>query len=950
MKSLQPLADHWPQIDALLDEALALPREQRADWLAQLSGPHAALRDTVARLLDAEAAAETDDFMQAPPPVRLPPSAGHPDDGEPTAGDRVGPYRLIEPLGRGGMGVVWLAERADGALQRQVALKLPRLAWRRTVAERLARERDILATLDHPHIARLLDAGADAAGRPFIALERVQGQRIDEHCRTRALPLRARLELLLQVAAAVAHAHAKLVVHRDLKPGNILVTPEGQVRLLDFGIAKLLEGELTQETALTRQAGAALTPDYASPEQIRGEPLSTASDIYSLAVVAYEVLAGVRPYRLKRGTAAELEEAIASAEPPLASSAAADPAAKKGLRGDLDAILNRALKKAPEARYASVDALAEDWRRHLRGDAVLARPDGWRYRSTRFLRRHWVPASASAAVVMALAAGTTVALWQAQRAREQAADARAEAEAKTVFGEFMFGSFSRIAADPALATDAAREAIARAVAREAEKAEKGNKTNAKALAEIYGNASAMSNYLQRPLDTQAYAAKELQALRDAKATPRAIAQAHRQLALAHYRLGQVAPALQQLGQAVGVLQGDGSEGARVERARALRSQSIYRLLLGEAKAARDAAEAARRELEPDLRRRSHFHGAATIELARALHVLGEDTRAWQLLAEVEADYRAIANLAETEWAGLEFARAALWVGLGHHAQAEAAWARSGELYARQFGRSGSNAAGLAFHRARALAQLGRFEAARATASGAAAMLTTSPEPLLQERGRAVALELAVSAGDLPHARELAEAAVTAQLPAQRLVALHALTRLHLASGQLDAARRALGDAAAVVRDRFGSAARPQQEWLLLAAEVDLAGGRPSAVHTTLAPLPAPAADTQDWTLWRAADLRAAAALAQGQTAAALAWFESPLAHLGRPVHGAPVDDSRRSAVQEVQARLAFGEALLAAGRRAEAGPQFDRAVERVQEQHAALPLRLRVQAAAVAAR
>ena len=451
MNALSNLAPRWPEVSALLDEALALPLAQRAAYCERLGSDQAELRDTVRRLLEAAVQIETGDFLQTLPRLRATADAF-----DAAQGDLIGPYRLIRQLGQGGMGAVWLAERSDGSLKRRVALKLPHIAWSGALSERLARERDILASLDHPNIARLYDAGVDRQGRPYLAMEHVEGRAIDLYCREQALPLRARLELLLQVCAAVAHAHSRLVVHRDLKPSNILVTAEAQVRLLDFGIAKLMEGDRAEETALTQHSGRALTLDYASPEQIRGEPLSTASDVYSLAVVAYELLAGARPYRLKRGSAAELEEAIAGADPPRASDAAAEPAMKKQLRGDLDAILNKALRKQPHQRYATMVALADDIGRHLSQRPVVAQPDALAYRARKFVLRHRIETAIAAALVIALlggayaqvvitvalAAGSGVALWQARSARKQATLAREQAARAEEVKKFVLSIFT----------------------------------------------------------------------------------------------------------------------------------------------------------------------------------------------------------------------------------------------------------------------------------------------------------------------------------------------------------------------------------------------------------------------------------------------------------------------------------------------------------------------------
>jgi len=416
------LSQRWPTLNALLDEALALPEPARTIWLDSLSSEPADLKSTLRELLAEHTRGPDETGL---PATRWLASSGGsgPASIEPQSGDTIGPYTLISELGRGGMGAVWLAERADRRPRRHVALKLPHVVRGGALAERLANERDILASLEHPHIARLYDAGVDYAGRPYFAMEYIEGEPIDVFCSSRALPIRDRIGLLLQVAAAVAHAHARLVVHRDLKPGNILVTADGQVRLLDFGIAKLMEGDRTRETSLTLLSGRALTLDYASPEQVRGGPLGTASDVYSLGVVAYELLTGARPYRLTRATVAELEDAIASIAPPLASDVAHDPALQKQLRGDIDAILNKALKKETSQRYSTVEAFAQDLRRHLNHQPVLAQPDSLFYRVGKFISRYRLHAAAGGVAVLALLTGAGIAVSQAQRARAQAARA-----------------------------------------------------------------------------------------------------------------------------------------------------------------------------------------------------------------------------------------------------------------------------------------------------------------------------------------------------------------------------------------------------------------------------------------------------------------------------------------------------------------------------------------------
>lgn len=413
-------ARSWAELDRLLDTALSLPPAERLAWLDTLPPEHAALEPRLRSLLMRSAQIETSDFLGALPRISVSDkesAALKPPTG--SAGDTIGPYRLIRELGSGGMGAVWLAERTDGILNRPVALKLPHLSLRHaSLAERMAREREILATLAHPHIARLYDAGVSAHGQPYLALEYVEGVAVDEYCAQHGLGLRERLHLFLQIAGAVAYAHGKLVVHRDLKPANVLVTSAGDVRLLDFGVAKLLEDGRTHETVLTQFAGPAFTPDYASPEQIRGEPLGTASDIYSLGVMLFRLVTSERPYRLDRESRGALEEAVLNAEPARPSAVVAR-ARRREVRGDLDTIILKCLKKDPDERYATVNALAEDLERYLSKRPVLAQDDSQWYRLRKFVARNRLAVAAATSVLLAIVVGSGVAIWQARVAQAE---------------------------------------------------------------------------------------------------------------------------------------------------------------------------------------------------------------------------------------------------------------------------------------------------------------------------------------------------------------------------------------------------------------------------------------------------------------------------------------------------------------------------------------------------
>ena len=367
---------------------------------------------------------------------------------EPWSGRRVGPYRIVRPIGRGGMGTVYLAVRDDDQFHKDVAIKM--LAFELgsgTAASRFRQERQILAHLEHANIARLLDGGATDHNAPYIVLEYVAGVPITEWCEQHKLSIEERLRLFRRVCEAVQYAHQHLVVHRDLKPANILVSADAEPKLLDFGIAKLLDAGAGAE-ALTETATAArmLTPDYASPEQVRGEAVSTATDVYSLGAVLYELLTGRRPHALQNYDAAEIVRAVCDTAvlPPSA-------AGQRRLRGDVDTIVLKAMQKEPARRYASVFELSEDIRRHLDGLPIAARPDTSIYRASKFVKRHRIGVAATAAVIVALAIGVAVALREARLAQRRFDQVRALANT------FLFQFYDQVA--PLPGSTAARATI-----------------------------------------------------------------------------------------------------------------------------------------------------------------------------------------------------------------------------------------------------------------------------------------------------------------------------------------------------------------------------------------------------------------------------------------------------------------------------------------------------------
>lgn len=410
----------------LFDRLVDVPPERWVDELIVLCPDDAQVRAEALLMLEADAktAESTGLVGRAPDLLAHIAQAHEASTNAQLTGQRVGSWLLLHELGRGGMGAVWLAERADGSFDQKVAIKLIRPGWDADeVLGRFRAERQILAGLHHPNIARLVDGGVTQEGKPWLALEYVDGVNLRAYCETHTLSVPARLKLLLTVCEAVAYAHARLIVHRDLKPSNILVTADGQVKLLDFGIAKLLDSDAAAITG-TR----VFTPEYAAPEQVRGDPITTAVDIYTLGRLAYELLTGTSPYRLDRTKPAGYERAVLEQEPARPSHAVTRRPSeqieaatlRRALRGDLDAIVLKAMRKEPEQRYVSVNAFAADIQAYLEQRPVAARRGGTRYRMLRFVRRHAIAVVLGTATVLALVGGLSAALWQRDIARTEA--------------------------------------------------------------------------------------------------------------------------------------------------------------------------------------------------------------------------------------------------------------------------------------------------------------------------------------------------------------------------------------------------------------------------------------------------------------------------------------------------------------------------------------------------
>jgi serine/threonine-protein kinase len=835
-------APTWRRISELFDTARDLDAAARTAWLAELERSEPPVAGWLHRLLAAHADAATADWLDRGPALTLPAGDG-PAAGSLAEGARVGPWRLLRPLGQGGMAAVWLAERADGAYTRQVALKLP-LVWRLdgSTGGRFARERDIVAALEHPHIARLYDAGTGEGGVPWLAIEHVPGQPIDAYADAARLPLRGRIELMLQVLGAVQHAHTQLVIHRDLKPSNVLVDEHAQVKLLDFGIAQLIEADAHEASPgeLTRAGAQALTPAYAAPEQAAGRPLSTATDVYAAGVLLHKLLTGVLP---KDATCASV------------AAAAAGVAHAQVLRGDLDAILTQALRPEPAQRYASAAAFADDLRRWLQREPVLARREGAGYRLRRFVQRNRLAVGAGVAVALSLVLGLAAALVQAERAareRDRALDARFRSEAVAFFLNDLLVEAARDDKPITVPALLARgETMARASLAD-------QPANLGQVLSIIGThrAEVDTPAAGRPLIQEALAlVRDDELRRDIECED----------ASWQGRLGEIEPAMATLARI-----GRDPAVRAITRSTCLGYLADFQQDRGELIEALATTEQALAQWQASRERWAQYEVALRTRLGSRLMALSRGDEAEAQFSQSLARIEQIGQTRGMAGIGLRNQRGFLAFMAGDAALAAELYGRNLQIFAEDK-KDGPPPAVFIFNAGAAELERGANEAARTLLTRAASVADANGDAVVRWRARCLGAAAAVRAGDRREAAALMAAAQALPLP----------------------------KAAPQVRQAHVQCA-------FAGAELALAEGRADAAQRTLAGLDAPQAGTPLQPHVRATLdlLRSRAALAAGDAAAARAWAEQALAQ-AKALQGARAASVRtEAAAQALAAALA----------------------------------------------
>jgi eukaryotic-like serine/threonine-protein kinase len=739
--------ERWRQIREVFDAAALLPAEELPAFLSARCGSDTDLRVEVDSLLRADRSAG----LRAPHAAEeVAPELA---TSEETAGapvpQRIGPYRVVSEIGRGGMGTVLLAERADGDFEHKVAIKLVRRGLGSdAIVRRFRAERQILAGLDHPGIARLFDGGTTEEGLPYLVMEHVAGENLLAYCARRSLPIDERLRIFRRVCAAVRYAHQHLVVHRDLKPSNILVTGDGEPKLLDFGIAKLLHPQLTGEPAeATVTTLRWMTPEYASPEQIRGEPVTTRADVYALGIVLYELLTGARPYRLRTHAPGELEAAVLDQEPARPSSVVRGGELQHRLRRDLDSIVLKALAKDPGRRYDGAGELDDDLRRHLDGLPVEARPASAAYRTRKFVGRHRWGVAAAVAVLLGL---TALGSYHEARLRRERDRALLESERARQVSGFLSALFD--GADPNRTRGAALTAreILQEAGRRLDRAPLRPEVKAELLqmvGETYGRL-ALASEAEPPLAAAL-------ALREAALGPAHADTGRTLFALGTLRLQSDDPqsAEATLSRAIAVLEGAlGPDAPELASARDRFAMAA---------AARDPAEAYRRErraLEVQVRSGAPLYDRANIynNMGYAAHALGRERHAAWLYELAYRDYVA-ARGDSSPAAANALCNAAFLVGASGDLERGVAMSRRAQaIHERAWGRDHQQLAGCLRTGGGLLRQLGDLPAAREmTARGLAMMRRLFGEDDSRTVGLARMLgEIAADEGELDEAAAL----------------------------------------------------------------------------------------------------------------------------------------------------------------------------------------------------